>query len=157
MSSAVRAAVLLAGMLPAAAFAQAGGDQAGGDPVSQDYILQAKRNMGMTPREDCGKPGKDGAIIVCGRRGPNPNRLPLPEERTEPGERVRGDVPSGVAAANMRSHRCGVSGQGEQCNGGLNALGIAATAAKLLIKLADPEAELEPPAKIPDRLRGSNR
>lgn len=63
------------------------------DPAAQDYIRQAKRKMGLTSREDCGKPDADGSIIVCGRRGPDPNRLPLPDEREDvSGNHVRGDI-----------------------------------------------------------------
>ncbi len=87
MSSAVRAVMLLMLLCPGGVTAQSYDD-----PQARDYILKAKRNMGITPREDCGQPDEDGAIVVCGRRGQN--RLPLPEERSDAdGGRVRGEVP----------------------------------------------------------------
>ncbi len=125
--------------------------------MAQDYIRQAKRNMGLTVREDCGKADADGAIIVCGRRGENPNRLPLPDEREDlAGKRVRGDIPRANANA-PRTYGCSVVGQTNQCTGGLNAMSLAGTAIKLITKIVDPEAEVEKPARIPDKYKGSNK
>ena len=152
MSSAVRWAGLILLLWPDVSLAQ-GQD----DPTAQDYIRNAKRNLGMTPREDCGQPDKDGAIIVCGRRGPDPNRIPLPEERDDlAGKRVLGEIPR-ATTAKIGGPGCNVVGQTNQCNGGVNALAIAGFAVKLLTKIIDPEAEVEPPATIPRRLQGSNK
>lgn len=127
------------------------------DSGAADYIRQAKRNMGLTPREDCGKADSDGAIIVCGRRGENPNRLPLPDEREDlAGKRVRGDIPRATANA-PRTYGCSVVGQTNQCTRGLDAMALTGTLIKLLTKIADPEAEVEKPAQIPDKYRGSNK
>ena len=127
----------------------------GGD--AQEYIQQAKRNMGLTLREDCGKNDGDGAIIVCARRGENPNRLPLPDERDDlAGKRVQGDIPRATANA-PRSYGCSVVGQTNQCTRGLDMMAVAGTAIKLITKIVDPEAEVEKPARIPDKYKNSNR
>ncbi len=125
--------------------------------MAQDYIRQAKRNIGLTMREDCGKADADGAIIVCGRRGEDPNRLPLPDEREDlAGKRVRGDIPRATANA-PRTYGCSVVGQTNQCTRGLDMMSLAGTAIKLITKIVDPEAEVEKPARIPDKYKGSNK
>lgn len=125
------------------------------DQAAQDYIRQAKRNMGLTPREDCGKGDADGSIIVCGRRGPDPNRLPLPDERDDlEGKRVAGDIPR-ASAAPTKVLSCSVVGQNNSCSGGVSLISVAVVAAKIVTKLIDPEIEVEPPARIPDKYKGS--
>lgn len=127
------------------------------ESTAQDYIRQAKRNMGLTPREDCGQADADGAIVVCGRRGDNPNRLPLPDERDDlAGKRVRGDIPRATANA-PRTYGCSVVGQTNQCTRGLDMMSITGTAIKLITKIIDPDAEVEKPARIPDKYKGSNK
>ena len=92
-----------------------------GDPGVQDYIEQARKNMGLRNRADCGVPDKDGAIVVCARRGEDPNRLPLPNERENlAGQTITGEIPNGNAAVNLKSaHKCSVVGNGYGCTKGL--------------------------------------
>ena len=92
------------------------------DPEAQEYIDRARINLGITSRKDCGKPDKDGAIIVCARRGPDPNRLPLPNERENiAGRTITGEIPDGQAATNLKSaHTCSTVGNGYGCSKGLS-------------------------------------
>ncbi|HEX8262197.1 MAG TPA: hypothetical protein VF547_04925, partial [Allosphingosinicella sp.] len=62
--------------------------------AQQDQVRQA---VGTAP---CARDSGAGDIVVCGRRGPDPNRLPLPVEPA-PGERVRmlpGELPRAQTA-----------------------------------------------------------
>jgi hypothetical protein len=75
---AAAAAVLLAGPVPAFAF--------GPQPsLTAEQAIEIQRD---TVREtlgtaSCSRGRENGDIVVCGRRGPDPSRLPLPVERLE--------------------------------------------------------------------------
>ncbi|MEO7178549.1 MAG: hypothetical protein ABIW83_06880 [Allosphingosinicella sp.] len=70
---------------------------AGPQPLTADQAIDIqKRNVqeavGTAP---CRRGGSVGDIVVCGRRGPDPNRVPFPDQR-EPGERehlLPGELP----------------------------------------------------------------
>jgi hypothetical protein len=89
------AAFLIAASPPAAALAP-------GESLTAERAIEIQRNpvreaVGTAP---CSRdPGSDD-IVVCGRRGPDPNRLPLPVERV-PGERenlLPGELPRAQAS-----------------------------------------------------------
>jgi hypothetical protein len=65
-----------------------------------------------------------GEIVVCGRQGPDPNRLPLPVPR-EPGARVAGEPPDPSDALALSNQKCTTVGRDQQCSGGLPILPIA--------------------------------
>jgi hypothetical protein len=80
-------ALLLAAAGPALAGPRLTAEQA--IEAQQDGVRKA---TGTAP---CPREASAGDIIVCGRRGPDPNRLPLPVE-PEPGERehlLPGELP----------------------------------------------------------------
>jgi hypothetical protein len=57
--------------------------------IQRDSVREA---VGTLP---CRRDGASGDIVVCARRGPDPNRIPLPDERV-PGERgnlLPGELP----------------------------------------------------------------
>ena len=149
MSSVVRV-ITIASLL----FLTNGAQAQQGDMGAQDYIEQARKNMGLRNRADCGVPDKDGAIVVCARRGEDPNRLPLPEERADlAGKRLTGDIPS-AKDVNPKQRSGGVVGQGYGCVQGVPLIKGFETAAKMLIKAIDPDAPVEDaPVKIPKRLQ----
>ncbi|HEY0132183.1 MAG TPA: hypothetical protein VGB57_12350 [Allosphingosinicella sp.] len=56
-------------------------------PVTAERAMEIQKDsvrdaVGTLP---CRRDGAGGDIIVCGRRGPDPNRVPFPDQRT-PGE-----------------------------------------------------------------------
>jgi hypothetical protein len=93
-----------AGAAPAMAASPLTAEQA--IEVQQDGIRQA---VGAAP---CPRDRDTGDIVVCGRRGSDPNRLPLPVERL-PGERERllpGEVPRAQASFSTCVIACQPSG-----------------------------------------------
>lgn len=74
--------------------------------IQQDGIRHA---IGTAP---CPRDRDTGDIVVCGRRGPDPNRLPLPVERI-PGEReslLPGEMPRAQASYDTCVIGCQPSG-----------------------------------------------
>jgi hypothetical protein len=70
--------------------------------VQKDSVREA---IGTAP---CRREGGSGDIVVCGRRGPDPNRLPLPVERV-PGERehlLPGELPRAQASFSTCQFGC---------------------------------------------------
>ncbi|HEX8125315.1 MAG TPA: hypothetical protein VF548_07020 [Allosphingosinicella sp.] len=55
---------------------------------------------------DCDRGGAD--IVVCGRRGPNPNRVPFPDQRTpgEPENHLPGELPRAQASFSTCEFGC---------------------------------------------------
>lgn len=152
MSSVVRVLMLGAALVRATPIHAQQADQG-----AQDYIDQARKNLGLTSREDCGKPDNDGAIVVCARQGPDPNRLPLPDERVDLAGKRLGDIPA-ASTVNPKARSCGVVGNGYGCNGGSPLLPAVITGARMLIKIIDPDAEVQDaPTKIPARLKGAGQ
>jgi hypothetical protein len=56
----------------------------------------------------CRRNGDSGDIVVCGRRGPDPNRLPLPIERVpgEPEHLLPGELPRAETSFNTCEFGC---------------------------------------------------
>lgn len=125
------------------------------DQGAQDYIDQARKNMGLRDRKECGTVDNSGAIIVCARQGDDPNRLPLPEERADLTGKRLGDIPS-ASSVNPKARSCGVVGPGYGCNGGSPLLPAVMNGARMLIKIIDPDADVEDaPTKIPKQYQGT--
>jgi hypothetical protein len=85
---------------------------------------------------DCDRAG--GEIVVCGRTGPDPNRLPLPVE-PEPGARHSGEPADPADALALTRQRCTTVGPDQQCGGGLPVLGIALWIVQTAVKAAKHE------------------
>jgi len=82
---------------------------------------------------DCSRVRDSDEVVVCGRsRRPDPNRPPLPVE-PPPGETIRGEPISAVAAAGTRE-TCSTVGPNQNCGGGLPIMAMVAMAAKVLVK-----------------------
>ena len=93
---------------------------------------QLQEATGTAP---CRPPGEsDEDIVVCGRRGPDPNRVPFPDQRM-PGDRVRllpGEPPSGMAALDGTAQSpCSTVGANQRCSGGLNVIQVVGVLAKV--------------------------
>jgi hypothetical protein len=79
---------------------------------------------------DRGRGGEE--IVVCGRQGPDPNRLPLPVE-PEPGARIAGEPVVPTEALALTAKKCTTVGPNQQCSGGLPILPIALWLARTAI------------------------
>ena len=86
---------------------------------------------------DCDRDAAE--IVVCGRQGPDPNRLPLPVE-PEPGARHSGEPtdPDEVLALH-KEKRCTTTGPNQQCSGGLPILPVAIWLVQTAVKAAKAE------------------
>jgi hypothetical protein len=90
-----------------------------------------QRSLGL----DCDR-GGPGDIVVCGRQGPDPNRLPLPVE-PEPGARIAGEPASPSEALALSAEKCTTVGPNQQCSGGLPLIPIAIWLIQTAIKAAE--------------------
>ncbi|HEX8622274.1 MAG TPA: hypothetical protein VF718_09905 [Allosphingosinicella sp.] len=88
------------------------------------------RSLGL----DCERGG--GEIVVCGRQGPDPNRLPLPVP-PEPGARHAGEPPDPSEALALSAEKCTTVGPNQQCSGGLPIIPIAIWLVQTAIKVAE--------------------
>src|SRR3954467_694860 len=83
-------------------------------PLTAEQAIETRRQgareaVGPAP---CPRDRDSGDIIVCGRRGPDPNRLPLPDERL-PGDRehlLPGELPRAEASFDTCVIGCKPSG-----------------------------------------------
>jgi hypothetical protein len=75
-----------------------------------------------------------GEIVVCARRGPDPNRLPFPVP-PEPGARNSGEPADPADTLALSAEKCTTVGPNQQCSGGLPVLGIAIWAVRTAIKV----------------------
>ena len=118
----------------AAAFALLAAAAPPGPPATAEEALARQqaglqRSLGL----DCDRGGGD--IVVCGRQGPDPNRLPLPVE-PEPGARTAGEPPDPSEALALSAQKCTTVGPNQQCSGGLPILPIAIWLVQTAVKAA---------------------
>jgi hypothetical protein len=88
-----------------------------------------QRSLGL----DCDRSGTD--IVVCGRTGPDPNRLSLPVP-PEPGARHAGEPPDATEALALSKEKCTTVGPNQQCGGGLPVIPIAIWLLQTAVKVA---------------------
>jgi hypothetical protein len=64
-----------------------------------------RETVGTLP---CRRDGESGDIVVCGRRGPDPNRVPFPDQRTPgvPENLLPGELPRGQASFSTCEFGC---------------------------------------------------
>ena len=110
---------------------------ASAQPVTAEQAVENYRGAFKSLEElDCPKSTDPEEVVVCGRRDrADTARLPLPVA-PEPGRRVQGEAVSTVAAAGRRE-TCSTVGPMQECGGGLPIFGIAVTAAKAAVKIAE--------------------
>ena len=91
---------------------------------------------------DCRRDTDSDEIIICGRSDrPDPNRVPLPDER-EPGAPVRllpGEPPSAVAALSAGSAMNCSTSNNPRCNGGIDVFRVVGVLAKAFKAVTDGE------------------
>ena len=93
----------------------------------------------------CATGAASNEIVVCGKREPNPYRLPLPPA-PEPGAREAGDVVDPLKIMKMNPQRCPPA-RPRPPPANLDLLAIAAAAVAVAVKVADPEFQ---PVKPPE-------
>ena len=109
--------------LAMAAAAMAAAPAPAAPPLSADEALARQRSslrsgLGLVCDRDSGE------IVVCGRQGPDPNRLPLPVP-PEPGARIAGEPADPSEALALSAEKCTTVGPNQQCSGGIPILPIA--------------------------------
>lgn len=125
----------IAGPLIGAFLAAAGPASAAPSATAEEALARQQSGLQKSLGLDCDRGGDE--IIVCGRHGPDPNRLPLPVP-PEPGARHSGEPPDPSEALALSAEKCTPVGRNQQCSGGLPILGIAVmivqTVAKAVLK-----------------------
>lgn len=105
-------------------------------PLTAEAAIDAQRGrlQTATGTAPCPRATSADEILVCGRRGVDPNRVPVPDDRV-PGERVallRGEPPSpGGALAATAQSPCSAVGRAQHCAGGLPVVGVLTTLFKI--------------------------
>jgi hypothetical protein len=102
-------------------------------PASADEaVARQQASLRSSLGLDCDRPS--GEIVVCGRRGPDPNRLPLPVP-PEPGARNAGEPADPSEALALSAEKCTTVGPNQQCGGGLPILPIAIWLVQTAVKV----------------------
>jgi hypothetical protein len=101
--------------------------------TAEEALARQQSGLQKSLGLDCDRGGGD--IIVCGRQGPDPNRLPLPVP-PEPGARHAGEPADPGEALALSAEKCTPVGQNQQCSGGLPILGIAILIVKTVAEAA---------------------
>ena len=100
-----------------------------GTPLTAEEAIEIQRDQvrEATGTAPCARGSADGDIIVCGRRGADPNRLPLPVERL-PGAREH-LLPGELPRAQSRYDTCVIA-----CpkGGGINLLLLVRAAPEIV-------------------------
>ena len=125
--------------IAAAALALASTSAPAEPPLSAEEALARQQSslrsgLGL----DCDR--GEAEIVVCGRQGPDPNRLPLPVQ-PEPGARRPGEPVDPTATLALSAEKCTTVGRNQQCSGGIPILGIAAMIVQTVVKAALKEDE----------------
>ncbi len=119
-----RIAIVIAaiGLAPgAAASAQTAG--------APDPVAAQQTELRTILRPQCPAPGESEEIVVCGQRDDDRYRV---QPQFVPGSRPAGARAGGEqrAAMGVNDQRCSPIGRDQQCNGGLNVIGIGAAIAR---------------------------
>lgn len=123
----IAAAVLASAPAPAAPAAGA-----------EEAIARQQASLRSSLGLDCDRDAAE--IVICGRQGPDPNRLPLPVP-PEPGDRRSGEPVDPAQTLALSAETCTTVGRNPRCNGGLPILGIALMIVQTVVKAAVKEQE----------------
>lgn len=118
--------------IAAAATGLAPGQPALAQPaLSADPVAAQQAELRAVLRPRCLAPGEDEEIVVCGQRDDDRYRVPPP---LVPGVRPAGARAGGEQRAAMAANdqSCTPIGRDQQCNGGLNVIGIGLTIARAI-------------------------
>lgn len=103
------------------------------DVTAEEALERYRKTFAPADRAACNQVVEGDEILVCGRRGRDPYRLPLPVEPM-PGERVAGEPPAQLAASRDGSERCSTVGPHSSCAGFIPILPFAAWVVDSVIK-----------------------
>jgi hypothetical protein len=101
-------------------------------PSADDALARQQASLRSSLGLDCDRSA--GEIVVCGRRGADPNRLPLPVP-PEPGARTSGEPADPSEALALSAEKCTTVGPNQQCGGGLPILPIAIWLVQTAVKV----------------------
>lgn len=101
-----------------------------------------RSGIGLGP---CPAPGEQAEIVVCGRRGPDPYRLPLGSE-PDPNVRRAGEVQDQRKLLALGAEPC-TSARRRQRSDGFDLLAIAATAVSIAANMMDVKTAEPQPVK----------
>ena len=105
-------------------------------PATAEALARHQAGLQRSLGLDCDRGGGED-IVVCGRMGPDPNRLPLPVP-PEPGARHEGEPPDpSEVLALHKENRCTTTGPNQQCSGGLPILPVAIWLVRTAVKAAE--------------------
>ncbi|HYE27523.1 MAG TPA: hypothetical protein VEA61_04735 [Allosphingosinicella sp.] len=109
-------------------------------PLTAEQAFAAQQRgleaaLGTAP---CARDIASGDILVCGRPGREPYRLPLPVE-PEPGARRPGEAAAPSEALALGAERCTAVGPNPRCGGGLPVIPIAIWLVQTAVKAAQGE------------------
>jgi hypothetical protein len=122
-----------------AALLTAGPALAADPPTAEEALARQKASLHQTLGLDCKRGRAADDIVICGRSGRDPNRLPLDPE-PEPGARLVGEpVRPEDALANTAPPTCSTVGPNQRCGGGLPVIPIAIWLVQTAIKAAKSE------------------
>jgi hypothetical protein len=120
--------------MAAAALASCPAQARAAPPASADEALARQQSsLRSSLGLDCDR--DSGEIVVCGRTGPDPNRLPLPVQ-PEPGARIAGEPVDPKDTLALSAETCTAVGRNPRCSGGLPILAIAAMIVQTVAKAA---------------------
>lgn len=125
--------------LAIAALAMGSGPVDAAAPLSAEAAL-ARQQSSLRAGIGLGCDRGAGEIVVCGRQGPDPDRLPLPVP-PEPGARRSGEPVDPGATLALSAEKCTTVGPNQQCSGGIPILGIALMIVQTVVKEALKEDE----------------
>ncbi len=127
------------GLAISAASALAAAPVSAAPPASADEALARQQaSLRSSLGLDCDR--GTGEIVVCGRQGPDPHRLPLPVP-PEPGARIAGEPADPSDALALSAEKCTPVGPNQQCSGGIPILGIALYIVQTVVKAAIKDGE----------------
>ncbi|HEY0132182.1 MAG TPA: hypothetical protein VGB57_12345 [Allosphingosinicella sp.] len=107
-------------------------------PSADEALARQQGSLRSSLGLDCDR--DSGEIVVCGRTGPDPDRLPLPVP-PEPGARRSGEPVDPSDTLALSAETCTAVGRNPRCSGGLPILGIAAMIVQTVVKAAIKDEE----------------
>ena len=109
------------------------------EPLTAEAAIETQKRQleeaaGTAP---CPEEGEGEEIVVCARRGPDPYRVPFPDEQP-PGTRGAG-LGTAANAMDAGSSPCSTVGPNQRCGGGLDIFRVGMVLFKIGKHIVDPD------------------